>query len=383
MATMLTRRAAVLFKIESSEGVDASPSAGSDGVLVEAPRLTFNPNVIDTNEVTPSLDPADKIVGGMSVGFEFDIYLKGSGAAGTPPEWGKVLKCCGFAETITASAVPASPEALASGASAVQCTLGASATGTSELYLGMPVNFSSTVSGTSFIWDYSAAKLTKLTDTLGANLTTSTDYQIPINVLYLPASSSISSATIWFYQDGTLYKLTGCRGNVAFNLQAGGPCKAHFSFMGQFESKIDAALPTVTYDGTRPPVWKNGVFSINSVAAAASAFSLDMGGKIAQPDNPNALEGFDPAVITARAPQGSISPKETLVATRDIMADFRAQTKRPIHARFGSTAGNRFALTIPSALYLNQSLGDQNGYSKVDVPFHATGRDAGAAVCLW
>lgn len=384
MTTQLTRQAAVLFKLESTEGVDASPSAGSDGILVESPVISFSGvNITDTNEVTPSLDPFDKIVGGMPVSFSFDMYLKGCGTPANAPEWGKVLKACGFAETLTSSPIPASPEALAAGASQVQATLGASATGTAQLYRGMPVNFTSTVVGTSFIYDYSAAKLAKLTDTLSANLAASSNYQIPNNALYMPASSSISSATIYFYRGGTLYIILGCRGSVSFALQSGGPGKMSFKFMGQFGSKTDSALPTVTYDATRPPVWKGGAFTIGSLACAVSALSLDMGGKLAQPDDPNATEGFSPAVITARAPQGTMSPKETLVATRDVMGDFRAQTKRPIHARFGSAAGNRVALTIPSGLYLGQEPGDQNGYVKVDVPFHATGQDAGVALCSW
>lgn len=383
MATLLVRRAAVLFKIESSEGVDAAPSAGTDGVLVENVRITFNPNVITTNEVTPSLDPFDSIVGGMSVGIDFDAYLKGCGTASTAPEWGKMLKCCGFAETVTSSAVPASPAACAAGGTTVLANLGAAASSTAEAYLGMPLSLTSLLTLDTFIWDYSAAKAAKLTDTAAGNVGTTTSYQIPVNVLYLPASSSISSATIWIYNDGLLYKFVGSRGTVSLALTSGGPAKASFRFMGMFGSKTDTALPTVTYDTTRPPIWKGGAFTINSVAAAGQSLTADVGGQLAQPDNPNATEGFDPAVITARQPRGSINPKETLVATRDAMADFRAQTKRPIHARFGTAAGNRIAVTIPSALYLNQTPGDRNGYRVVDIPFHMTGPDAGLAICSY
>lgn len=383
MPVILMRKAALTAKIESTEGTEAVPSASTDGVLVENLRVTPNPNVIDTNEVTPSLDAFDPIVGGMFMEIAFDVYMKGSGTAGTAPEWNDLLKACGFSETITGTAVPAAAEALAAGGSTITAVLGTSAAATLQLYRGMPINFTGNQVGTSFIYDYSAAKLAKLTDTFAGALVATTNYQIPVNIVYGPASSSISSLTMYVYNDGLLYKFTGCRGNVSFAFESGGPAKMSFTFRGMFLSKTDVALPTVTYDSTRPPIWKGGAFTINSVAAAGQSLSLDVGNQLAQPDNPAAAEGFDPAVITARQMRGSINPNETLIATRDIMADFRAQTKRPIHGRLGSTAGNRIGITMPSGLYLGQTPGDRNGIRTVDVPFAATGQDAGAFITQW
>jgi hypothetical protein len=49
----------------------------------------------------------------------------------------------------------------------------------------------------------------------------------------------------------------------------------------------------------------------------------------------------------------------------------------------GTVAGNSFAITVPSALYLNQTPGDRNGYQAVDVPFHATGLDSGYSITMF
>jgi hypothetical protein len=125
------------------------------------------------------------------------------------------------------------------------------------------------------------------------------------------------------------------------------------------------------------------VFSINSVDAAGQTMSIDPGNNLVMPDNPNSLESFDPAIITARQCRGNINPKETLVGTRDAMGDFRASTKRPLHAQLGSVVGNRIGITVPSALYLNHSPTDTNGYVTVDVPFHATGQDAGYMITVY
>jgi hypothetical protein len=386
MPTLIVRNAVLLAEVESVEGTDPTPLPGTDAILIEQPfRITFNPNIIDTTEVNPSLDPFDPIVGGMSAQIEFDVYLKGKGTAGQAPEWGTLLRACGFAQTLTATAIPAAPQALAAGASMVQATLGTTASATADLYRGMPVSFSSAVTLDTLIWDYSAAKLAKITNTASASLTTTSLYQIPAHAQYAPASSSIPSLTFWIYNDGLLYKFVGCRGNASVRVNSGGPGRLSFRFLGQFTTKTDAATPTTTvvYDTTRPPIWKGGSFTIDSVAAAGSTFTLDFGNQLTQPDNPNATEGFDPGIITSRMMRGSIDPKETLVATRDIMASFRAATKAPLAAHWGTTAGNRIGLVAPSALYLNQTPGERNGYRTVEVPFHATGRDAGFYIICW
>jgi hypothetical protein len=384
MPTLLTRRAAVLFKMEvgsAQEGIDQNPSPATDGVLVEQPlRITFNPNIIDTTEVTPSLDSFDPIVGGTSVSIEFDCYLKGSTTPGVAPEWSKILKACGFSESIP-TAIPS--EALAAGGTTTTATLGTTAVATADLYRGRPITFTGAYTGTSFIYNYTAGKVASLTDTASLPLVATTQYALPLCVRYTPASSSVDSATIYVYNDGVLYKFVGCRGTCPLTLTSGGPARISFRFMGMFLSKTDAALPSVTYDNTRPPIWKNGAFTINSVVSAGQTMSIDPGNNLVMPDNPNAIESFDPAIITARQIRGSINPKETLVATRDSMLDFRTSVKRPLHARLGIVAGNRIGITVPSALYLNQSPTDTNGYVTVDVPFHATGQDAGYAITIF
>lgn len=381
MPTMLSRRAAVLAKVEPTEGVDAAPVPTLDAVLVEQPlRITFSPNVIDTTEVNPSLDPFDPIVGGMNATIEFDVYLKGNGTPGSFPEWGVLMQGCGLSQTSNG----AISGTCAAGASQSQATLGA-ASAIAQIYRGQPLGFTGVVNMVSAVWDYSGAgTIAKITHTAAAVITTTTNWYIPVNVTYTPTSSNIPSLTIWVYMDGVLYKFIGCRGTCPLTLTARGPGRISFRFMGQLTTKTDAALPTTTvYDATRPPVWKGGAFTINSAGASVQTLSIDPGNNLVQPDNPGAAEGFDPAIITARQVRGSINPKEVLVATRDLMGSFRNQVKQPVFARLGADVGNHIIITIPSALYLNQTPGDTNGYQVTDVPFHATGQDSGYTISVY
>ncbi len=382
MPYLRARNAVILAKIESTEGTENAPAV-TDAILVENPQLNPAATLITTNEVTGTLDGAGPIVGGMKMDLSFDVYLKGSGTAGTAPEVGDLLKACGWAEVITGTAVPASPEACAAGGSTTTAVLGTSASTTAQAYRGMPINFSGAVTLSTFISDYTAAKTATLTDTASGSIVATTNYQIPVNVLYKPASSSIPSLTIYFYMDGLLYKLVGNRGDFSIALDSGGVGRFRFRFSGMFLSKTDTSIVTPTNDTTRPPVFKNGAMLVNRGATALQNLSLECGNGMVNPDNPNALEGFDPAQITGRDMTGSMNPNETSIATRDVMADFRAGTKRIIHARFGTTTGNKVGLTIPQALYTGQNTGERGGLATVEVPFAATGAEAGAFLCFY
>lgn len=383
MTVLRSRNGALLFEIEAAEGVAETPTAADNAVLIENPAIRFNPQNTETREMTGSLDNRGPIVGGMQVQVSFDVYLKGSGAAGTAPEVGEVLRACGWAETVTGTAVPAAPEACAAGGSTTTAVLGASAVGTVDLYRGMPIDFTGVVEGSSFISDYTAGKVATLTDTMGGAIVATTNYQIPVNVLYKPASTSIPSGTIYLYMDGVLYILAGCRGNPNLSAAAAGPGKLSFTFSGMFVSKTDAAVPACTYDTSRPPIFKNGKMLINRVAAAMATFTLDMGNQVVFPGNPNASEGFDPAIITERNMTGSVDPQATLVATRDILTAMRAGTQQIIHARWGSIAGNRVGITIPTALYTANDPGDRQGVMTEQTNFSCIGQDAGAFLCFY
>lgn len=385
MAALRTRNAVILVKTEISEGTDAAPSASSDAILVEVPANPFadNANIIQTNEATGSFDGAGPIVGGIRNTITFSHYLKGSGVAGTAPEFGPLLKACGWAETLTGTAVPSSAEACGAGGSTTTAELGSSAGTTAQQYRGMPIDFTSGVSGSAFITNYTAGKIATLSDTLGGTIDAGTNYQIPKNVLYSPGSTSISSCTIWMYLDGLLYKFTGCRGTMSLEATAGEVGKMTYTMSGILASEADTAVATPTYDDVRPPVFKNGVMKYNRTAVAVSQFRLDNGNELTFPDDPNKAQGFDYPQITQRRITGSINPLKSLIASNDVRADFVAGTRRIIHARFGATAGNRIGITIPQAHPTNNSLGDRGGLREVSIPFEAVGADAGAFICLY
>lgn len=99
---MLTKRAQVAMKVEVTEGT-AVALTGAEAFLVMNPKFTPSRKAYDRDNTASSLSPFSAVAGEYSGQIEFDVELKGSGTAATPPEWGKALMGCGFGEDINGS----------------------------------------------------------------------------------------------------------------------------------------------------------------------------------------------------------------------------------------------------------------------------------------
>lgn len=113
------KRQLVLAAIESAYRNYASPTA-ADAVMMQ--ELTFKEakTMLQRQPIIGSRAPVAEVPGAEVVEFTATGELKGSGAAGTPPEIGPFLRACGFQETIDAgtdvrytyNATPADDESL-------------------------------------------------------------------------------------------------------------------------------------------------------------------------------------------------------------------------------------------------------------------------------
>lgn len=98
------RNTAILAKIESTYGTDSVPTEGANAILVS--NVTLNPlsaENVARDLVRPYLGASEQLVGVAHIELSFDVELAGSGAAGTAPAYGPLLRACGFAETVTAA----------------------------------------------------------------------------------------------------------------------------------------------------------------------------------------------------------------------------------------------------------------------------------------
>jgi len=100
--SLIKNRAVLWAKQEVTYNTDPVPVTGTNDFLVEnldGPKPA-NARAYKRSPVRPSFGKLKPIYGGHLAEVSFDVECKGSGTAGTAPEWGAVLKSCGIGETI-------------------------------------------------------------------------------------------------------------------------------------------------------------------------------------------------------------------------------------------------------------------------------------------
>lgn len=101
----LWRDQVILAKKGATYGVDSVPAAATDAMLATV-DITIEPlagQEVQRDLARPFLGHQGVEFVGTHVRAEFSIELAGSGAAGTAPAYGVLLRACGLAETIVAA----------------------------------------------------------------------------------------------------------------------------------------------------------------------------------------------------------------------------------------------------------------------------------------
>lgn len=108
-------RTVILARIQSGPGVDAiepalglNPSAYvTDAMLVSAADIQLQSTTLERANYNPSLSKDKTGVGRLLQQMTFTHELRASGVFGTPPRVGRLIRACGFAETIIPNTAPA------------------------------------------------------------------------------------------------------------------------------------------------------------------------------------------------------------------------------------------------------------------------------------
>lgn len=186
------------------------------------------------------------------------------------------------------------------------------------------------------------------------------------SVTYTPNDGIHDSVTIYFYEGGRkLHKLTGCRGNVNWTLQAGGILLAQFELVGHYTTPTDASQPTPTYDSVIPRAGIGMAVSLNGVTAiTAKTWNWNFNNTIAEPESMAAADGYGEIILTARPITGSITIESELSSVLDVDALLTGGTRFAFASgTLGSVAGNRIVVSTPaSSTYVTDtSLDATNG----------------------
>lgn len=183
------------------------------------------------------------------------------------------------------------------------------------------------------------------------------------SVTYAPTSTPTLHESIYFYlyEDGLRYKVGGCRGSYTMSMAVAQKGMMSFKFIGHFSGPADVSIVSPTYNSTVPPVVIGAAFAVDSYSAIITKLDIDTGITVATPDNIAAADGYGDIRITAMAPTFTIDPEAVLVATYGFVTKWQSSGAYAMTTgTIGSTAGNRYTVTAPGAVYGELSSGDRN-----------------------
>lgn len=97
------RNAILLAKIESSYGVDPTPTGGANAMLIRnLEAQPMNAELVSRDLIRGYYGNSDQLVAAKFSTVSFEIEAAGSGTAGTAPAYDALLKACGFDDTVVA-----------------------------------------------------------------------------------------------------------------------------------------------------------------------------------------------------------------------------------------------------------------------------------------
>lgn len=189
-----------------------------------------------------------------------------------------------------------------------------------------------------------------------------------VSVVYAPVTSSLETVTIYFYLDGLLHKMTNCRGDVTFDLNARNIPVMRYKFTGIHNTTTDTALPSGSdFSGFKDPYAVNHLntptLTIHGASVALDTLSIAMGNQVVYRN----LVGSEDVTMTDRAPSGSASIEMTSVATKGWHALSKAGTLAALQVIHGSGAGNIVQFDAPKVQITDPSYADQDGITMLNI----------------
>lgn len=97
--SLITQKTVILAKIEGTYATDPTPTTSADAVQVYNVEIEVKREPQERRPMDLSLSPLQPIMGMGEAKVSFEVDLKGSGTAGTAPDWLVLHKGCGYFNT--------------------------------------------------------------------------------------------------------------------------------------------------------------------------------------------------------------------------------------------------------------------------------------------
>jgi hypothetical protein len=182
-------------------------------------------------------------------------------------------------------------------------------------------------------------------------------------VTYKPAATGLKSHTEYYYVDGKLKKMLGCKTDFQLEFSAGGPVVFQPKRTGLYQPPTDTALvASPVYDTTLDPVADNIALSVNAYAAGIiRKFTLTGGNHIAQRANANAAGGLSAPKVRSRMPKFTIVLEDELNAAIDFESLRLSATPVPLTWFLNAAQYNRLRFTAGVVVIEDVKVADDDG----------------------
>ncbi|OWW18410.1 phage tail tube protein [Noviherbaspirillum denitrificans] len=193
----------------------------------------------------------------------------------------------------------------------------------------------------------------------------------PARVEYTPVSSSLKTATVYYYDDGVLHKLLGVMGNVTLSAKVGERPVLKFDVVGVDGGVTATANATPTYTAWKAPVamkmsnvvdvtlgasYATGALS-GGTAYSSSGIEINLGNSV----NFTALLGSETVDITDRQVTGSTELDLTAAQEVTLMTSVKANTLQSLGFTIGTATGYKMIIHAPAVQLINPKKVDKNG----------------------
>lgn len=393
-----TRNQLLLAKEEAQLGVEETPTPSANAIRVRLPlEYATQPTVLETNYAQGGIDESAPLVGPGLSSLVCGTILRGSGTAGTAPDIAPLLRGCGFGETVTAAAVTGTAE----DGTLSTIELDSTASNAADAYKGMNIRITGgTGAGQRrVITGYTTGRVATVFPQWETAPDVTSAYSIDANVRYRLVSTGIPGLTLWALMlnsaaggQAIRRRLVGSRGTLRLQMQPRGYPEINFEFRGRSPAPPDlVAAPTAPAfqaDASSPFVSADcflgdiGISTESDARLQLAGFTMDLGGELENFDDPATFDGYDVTEIVRRVPGGTITAN-ILKTPRDLFAAMVNNSDRTLWINWGSAAGKRVSLLIPSARLMQHRESDVRGYAAEEAQFRAHGTDDACWLSMW
>jgi hypothetical protein len=294
---ILAREKQLVVSVEDTKGTAETITNADVAILAEAVTYSTGNEEIVRDPLRQTLSKYQSIPGPTIATVTCRVEMKGSGTANTEPEWGTLLKGCGFKATLGTDQV----------AYELTSTDADSETLTIAVFEGPPT----------------AASANKYL-CKGARG----------NVSFEADANGIMYMNFTFTGIHETYETTAALSSLTYDSTTPQPFR-NTSTTFNFGS-----------------AWSDSVFS---------TFSLDMNNEVTLRQNANATDGLSYAIITNRDPSGSIDFDQVLQSSEDLLSHITTPTTGSLAFDLGATTGNKISWAAPAIQILDIEPGDREG----------------------